>query len=307
MGVFVPVSPFKPINIFNIFYITGTEQLFFLGGIAISVGVFTYSYKVIKTVGTSLVALTPLTAFIVVLSESLVLFLFSSETTQAWLIDRGLPSLPLVPISSSQAVIGAVLGIGLAKGGKNIRWNIMKNIVLGWVVTPLFAGIVCYISLFFLQNVFDQQVYKPIPYQITKNALQKIRESRIPSYLINSIKEKKFENAQEFYDTLKEIQGLYSKNIKRIMYLAELDSFYIYPLSSIPYFRKTLFSSAQIKALKDIEGKSFQHKWEFHEALEKKTQEWSFLSNTRENKSYNKYLEVQLNYLYNVFRIQQKI
>ena len=52
-----------------------------------------------------------------VLAQALVLFLFSSEGLESWLSSQGLPTIPLVPVSSSQAVIGAVIGIGLAKGG----------------------------------------------------------------------------------------------------------------------------------------------------------------------------------------------
>ena len=43
MGVFVPVSPFSDISIFGWFNLSSAQQLFFIGGVAISVGVFTYS------------------------------------------------------------------------------------------------------------------------------------------------------------------------------------------------------------------------------------------------------------------------
>ncbi len=54
MGVFVPISPFTDINILNGFNFSSKEQLFLLGGIAIAVGVFTYSKKVMFTVGNDL-------------------------------------------------------------------------------------------------------------------------------------------------------------------------------------------------------------------------------------------------------------
>ncbi|MCH7833404.1 MAG: hypothetical protein IIC55_11120, partial [Proteobacteria bacterium] len=58
-----------------------------------------------------------------------------------------------------QAVVGAVLGIALLKGGRGIRWRVVGGIGAGWLVTPLIAGVVCFIGLFILQNVFDQKVY----------------------------------------------------------------------------------------------------------------------------------------------------
>ena len=43
MGVFVPDSPFRNLTLFGVVTITGVQQLFFLGAVAIAVGVFTYS------------------------------------------------------------------------------------------------------------------------------------------------------------------------------------------------------------------------------------------------------------------------
>jgi len=154
MGVFVPVAPFKTLSVGGLFSFTGTQQLFLLGGLAISVGIFTYSRRVMETVGGSLFKLTPQMALIVVLSQAVVLYLFSSQELSAWLIARGLPTIPLVPVSSSQAVIGAVLGLGILRGGRGIRFRVFGEIALGWVTTPVVACVISFIALFFLQNVF---------------------------------------------------------------------------------------------------------------------------------------------------------
>ena len=61
---------------------------------------------------------------------------------------------------SLQAVIGAVMGIGIAKGGRNLNWKLIGHIAVSWISTPIIAALVCYISLFFLQNVFDLKVYQ---------------------------------------------------------------------------------------------------------------------------------------------------
>lgn len=160
MGVFVPVAPFKDLRILGLFTLTGTQQLFLIGGIAISIGVFTYSGKVMETVGGNLMKLSPETALIIVLAESLVLFLFASQGLETFLKSHGLPSIPLVPVSSSQAVVGAIVGIGVVKGGNNIKIKVLGGIASGWVTTPIIACLIAFISLFFLQNVFDQTVYQ---------------------------------------------------------------------------------------------------------------------------------------------------
>jgi len=159
MGVFVPASPFTDFNVLGLFYLSSIQQLFLLGAIAIAVGVMTYSKRVMQTVGGGLMPLSPVAAWVVVVSHSLVLFLFASQGLESFLISYGLPSIPLVPVSSSQAVVGAVMGIAILKGGRGIRWRVLGSIGAGWVVTPVIAGLVCFVGLFFLQNVFDQKVH----------------------------------------------------------------------------------------------------------------------------------------------------
>ena len=159
MGVFVPSSPLQEITILGI-VLNKAQVLFLLGGIAISLGIFTYSQKVIKTIGNGIMRMSPLMAFVVVISQALVLFLFSSQALFNFLSSHNLPTIPLVPVSSTQAVVGAVIGIGIAKGGNDIHWNVLGKIVLSWVIAPLLSALICYISLFFLQNVFNMVVYK---------------------------------------------------------------------------------------------------------------------------------------------------
>ncbi|MBQ8661523.1 MAG: inorganic phosphate transporter [Alphaproteobacteria bacterium] len=161
MGVFVASSPLQSVSFGFGITLSGTQVLFLIGGIAISVGVATYSRKVMNTIGNSIMKMSPLMAWVVVVSQALVLFLFASQNLKHFLISYGLPSLPLVPVSSSQAVIGAVMGIGLARGGKSLHWDLIGKISISWVTTPIIAAGVCYISLFFLQNVFGQVVFLP--------------------------------------------------------------------------------------------------------------------------------------------------
>lgn len=158
MGVFVNSVPFADITFGGLFVFNRTQQLFLLGSIAISAGVFTYSKKVMSTVGTGIFKLSPVTAFIVVLSSSLVLFIFASEGLRDFLVSVNLPPIPLVPVSSSQAVVGAVLGIGLAKGGRNIKMGLLGRIGIGWITTPVIAALLCLVLLFFFQNVFGAVV-----------------------------------------------------------------------------------------------------------------------------------------------------
>ncbi len=158
VGVFVEASPFRDLSLFG-FTFTGTQQLFMIGGLAAGLGVATYSKRVMMTVGSNLFKLSPVTAFVVIFSTAAVLFLFASEGLADAMQSVGLPSFPLVPVSQSQAAVGSIIGIGLAKGGRNLNLKLLGNIVLGWVATPTVAATISYVALFIMQNVFMQQVY----------------------------------------------------------------------------------------------------------------------------------------------------
>ncbi|MCP4070682.1 MAG: inorganic phosphate transporter [Hyphomicrobiales bacterium] len=153
VGVFIPASPLPELAV-GPFMITSTQQLFLLGGLAIALGVFTYSRGVMMTVGGNLGRLSPTAALIAVTSHSIVLFAFASRGLEAWLSGIGLPTIPLVPVSSSQAVVGAIVGISILQGATGIRWSVLGKIVTGWISTPIVAGFLCFVGLFFLQNVF---------------------------------------------------------------------------------------------------------------------------------------------------------
>lgn len=161
VGVFVPASPFTDFNVGDVFRFSSIQQLFLLGSVAIAIGVFTYSKHVMLTVGQDLVAMSPVAAWVVVVAHSIVLFVFASKGLESFLSDSGLPTIPLVPVSSSQAVVGAVVGLGLMSKSKGVQWRLLGAIGLGWVVTPFSAAMVCFVGLFVLQNVFNQVVYVP--------------------------------------------------------------------------------------------------------------------------------------------------
>ncbi|MFK5926730.1 MAG: inorganic phosphate transporter [Desulfuromusa sp.] len=161
VGVFLPVSPFTEIDLFWGLSFNPAQQLFFLGSLAIAIGVMTYSKRVMDTVGSGIFKLSPVMALVAVWAHSVVLFLFASQRLEQLLLNLGLPTIPLVPVSSSQAIVGAVVGMGLLKGGHNIRWRTVGGIAGSWITTPIFACLISFILLFIIQNVFQQTVYLP--------------------------------------------------------------------------------------------------------------------------------------------------
>ena len=103
-----------------------------IGGLAIGLGALTFSKRVMLAVGEGIVKLSPLQGFLVVLASSLTMFVFSMEITGA------------ISISTSQAVVGAVMGAGFSKGHRGLDFKVLGRIFIAWFGTPTLAGLVAY-------------------------------------------------------------------------------------------------------------------------------------------------------------------
>ncbi len=299
MGVFVPVANLTPISVAGISF-SGAQQLFFLGGIAIAVGVFTFSKRVMLTVGKGIFDLSPVMAAVVVWSHSIVLFLFSSVALESWLKAHGLPSLPLVPVSSSQAIVGAVIGIGLLKGGKNIRWKTVAGITSGWVTTPIIAALISLISLFFLQNVFQQDTFRKVEFVIDNESMARIEQAGVATEKLHSLLWQEFPNAVTFKAAVVDIdKTLFDKNaIDIILEASEIDYFTI---SADALKNSTLQSMTpgQFQAINALEGRVFDHRWQFNDALAEQNQAFQV---KKENSVENDSLRFLLKQLHENFR-----
>jgi len=97
-----------------------------VGGLSIGLGILTFSKRVMVTVGSRLVRLDPFSALVVLLAEAITVHFYTFVG---------------VPVSTSQAVIGAVLGIGLLKGIRTVSRRTLLTIMSGWFLTPLIAAV----------------------------------------------------------------------------------------------------------------------------------------------------------------------
>ena len=125
-------------NVTAVFVGAGQISVFaatLIGGLSIALGILTFSRPVMETIGKKLVRLDPFSALVVVLAEAITVHFFTFVG---------------VPVSTSQAVIGAVLGVGIVKGANTVRRRTLTNILFGWFLTPAvacFIAIVLYLSL----------------------------------------------------------------------------------------------------------------------------------------------------------------
>lgn len=302
MGVFVPVSPFTGFSLGGLVTLTSVQQLFLLGAIAIGVGVFTYSKRVMLTVGTDLLPLSPVAAWVVVTSHSIVLFLFASERLEHALASAGLPTIPLVPVSSSQAVVGAVIGIGLLRRGRNIRWRTLGQVGAGWVTTPVIAACLCFLSLFVLQNVFNQEVYREVHYELTPRVVERIEKQGVPIGDLDGLPGAWFPSAVELRDAVEERMPLSREQQAALLRTAEVFHTSIFP-TQIAQLEPGDLTAGQIAAIETISGRTFRHKWQVVEALEAASPEWRRRPDTKVNKLDNKDLAAKFDILFQIFSV----
>jgi len=105
-----------------------------LGGAGIVVGLATYGYKVMGTIGKKITELTPSRGFAAELAAA---------TTVVIASGTGLP------VSTTHTLVGAVLGVGLARGISALNLRVIGNIVTSWIIT-LPAGAILSILFFFM-------------------------------------------------------------------------------------------------------------------------------------------------------------
>ena len=299
MGVFVPASPFTAFSLGG-FEISGIQQLFLLGALAIAAGVFTYSKRVMMTVGDGIMPLSPIAAWVVVVAQSLVLFLFASEGLEYFLASHNLPTIPLVPVSSSQAVVGAVIGIGLLKGGRDLRWRMLGHISLGWIVTPVVAAVLCFISLFFLENVFNQKVYASVRYRLSEPVMAHLVERGLPVEDMTALRDRVFPSARAFLEAIGEVTYLTGYQQRKLLEDAEVANLQITP-EALATLSPDWLTPGQIAALQTLSGQRFATKWALSDALRKLTDEWAPRPGGIVNKVYNKDLEAKYDFLQRTF------
>jgi PiT family inorganic phosphate transporter len=119
-------------NVMGVFVAAGELTVFaaaLIGGLSIALGVMTSGRKVMETVGRKLVRLDPFSALVVVLSEGLTVHFYTIVG---------------VPVSTSQALVGAVIGVGIIKGANTIKRKTLFGILSGWIVTPPVA---CFVAM----------------------------------------------------------------------------------------------------------------------------------------------------------------
>ncbi len=110
-----------------------------LGGIGIVLGLMMYGYRVIATVGKNITELTPSRGFSAELAAATTVVLASGTG---------------IPISTTHTLVGAVLGVGMARGIAALDLRVVRTIFMSWVITLPAGGIMAILFFYMLKGMF---------------------------------------------------------------------------------------------------------------------------------------------------------
>lgn len=103
-----------------------------IGMFAIVVGITTWGYRVVETVGGGITHLIPIMAVAAQLASALNVNVYT---------ELG------IPVSTSHSIVGAVLGVGLIRKSQLVRAGSLIEIAFSWFVTPFAAGLIAYLGV----------------------------------------------------------------------------------------------------------------------------------------------------------------
>ena len=110
-----------------------------LGAVGIVLGLATYGWRVIRTVGKNITELTPSRGFAAELAAASTVVIASGTG---------------LPISTTHTLVGAVLGVGIARGIGALNLRVIRNIMLSWSVTLPAGGLLAILFFFLLKSIF---------------------------------------------------------------------------------------------------------------------------------------------------------
>ena len=113
--------------------------LLLVGGIGIVIGLSTMGYRVMATIGTKITELTPTRGYSAEFAAALTIVLASR---------LGLP------ISTTQTLVGGVMGVGLSQGVKALDFSILGRIAASWIVTVPIGALLAIVFFYLFRFLF---------------------------------------------------------------------------------------------------------------------------------------------------------
>ncbi|MBT7589924.1 MAG: inorganic phosphate transporter [Candidatus Scalindua sp.] len=111
-----------------------------LGGVGIVVGLATWGWRVIETIGKCITELTPTRGFAAEFGAAITIVLASKLA---------------LPVSTTHTLVGAVLGVGLARGLNSLNLSTIRDIFISWVITIPAGAAITVIFFYIIRASFS--------------------------------------------------------------------------------------------------------------------------------------------------------
>jgi phosphate/sulfate permease len=111
-----------------------------LGGIGIVVGLATWGWRVIETIGKCITELTPTRGFAAEFGAAITIVLASKLA---------------LPVSTTHTLVGAVLGVGLARGLSSLNLSTIRDIFISWVITIPAGAAITILFYYIIKLIFS--------------------------------------------------------------------------------------------------------------------------------------------------------
>ncbi|KAK9820365.1 hypothetical protein WJX72_009500 [[Myrmecia] bisecta] len=99
--------------------------IYVMGGVGLVLGLATYGYKIIRALGVKVTRITNSRGFVIEISAAVITIIGSRYG---------------LPLSTTQTLTGAVIGVGILEGGKGLNWKLLVKFFIGWVFTLVVAA-----------------------------------------------------------------------------------------------------------------------------------------------------------------------
>ena len=161
----------------------------------------------------------------------------------------------------------------------------------------------CFVALFFLQNVFNQQVYRDASYVLSQTVLDRLQVDGIEVTALARLKNKRFDTVTGFRKTLREEMDLSEKVESKVLSRARITPTLI-DNSKLWRLDNSSLTKGQVSSMWQLVGRKFDHLWMLDEALAEASEEWRSRPATKINKLFNRHVQGQRREVYQVFHIE---
>ena len=183
--------------------------------------------------------------------------------------------------------------------------KVLGRISSGWLATPVISAAITFVLLFFVQNVFSQQVFTPVRYQLSGEVVQKLTDDGVYDDALADLVGREFETAAEFSDAVQRCLGS-TAGVETIVSRSRIRSLEIDAERAEALGAQGWLTAHEREAVLALRGRRFRYAWQLDDALAALSKDWRPKPPTTESKLHNKALRARLGRLEYWFMLPQQ-